>query len=108
MTLRPEFDRVRNRVYGLGPKEVKLSQEALEVLALVAYRQPVSQQQIEEACKKNAGGLLRQLLRRELVVIERPDKKQKDVQYRTTARFLSLFGLADIDELPRADELDLK
>jgi segregation and condensation protein B len=42
MVLRAEFERVRHRVHGLGPKDVKLSQDALEVLALVAYQQPVT------------------------------------------------------------------
>lgn len=108
LVLRPEFEPVRNRVFGLGPKEVKLSQEALEVLALVAYRQPISVQDIEASGKKNPGGMLRQLLRRELIAIERPENRRKDVTYHTTPRFLQLFGLGHIDELPQAEELSLK
>ena len=108
MALRPEFERIRNRVYGLGPKDVKLSQEALEVLALVAYRQPITRQDVEALGKKNAGNLLRQLVRRELVAIRREEDDPKIVTYNTTSRFLQLFGLGDPSELPHADELSLK
>jgi segregation and condensation protein B len=108
LQLRPEFDRIRHRVYGLGPKEVKLSQEALELLALVAYKQPISPEEIEECGRPNAGGVLRQLLRRELIAIHRAEDDPKAVKYATTPRFLQLFGLTEIDELPRADELSLK
>jgi len=108
LELRSEYDRVRNRVYGLGPKEVKLSQDAVEVLALVAYRQPITQSGIEKLGKGTPGGALRQLLRRELIYIERGRSRKEDVKYHTTPRFLSLFGLGDLEELPQADELNLK
>lgn len=107
LVLRSEFERIRNRVHGFGPKEVRLSQDALEVLALVAYRQPITKAQIEEVGKSNPSGVLRQLLRRELIALERTENS-KDVSYRTTPRFLQLFGLSRIDELPQADELSLK
>ncbi len=103
MVLRSEFERLRNRAYGFGPKEVKLSQDALEVLALVAYRQPVSAAEIEDAGKSNPGSTLRLLVRRQLFAIERTGKKRGDVKYRTTPRFLELFGLRDLDELPQSD-----
>ncbi len=108
LALRPEFERVRNRVFGLGPKEVKLSQEALEVLALVAYRQPISVSAIEACGKENASGVLRQLLRRELIAIERGENRSQQITYHTTPRFLQLFGLGHIDELPQAEELSFK
>jgi segregation and condensation protein B len=109
MVLRSEFERLRSRAYGFGPKEVKLSQDALEVLALVAYRQPVSAAQIEEAGKSNPGSILRLLVRRQLFAIERCGKKRADVKYRTTPRFLELFGLGDLDELPQSiDDLNFK
>jgi segregation and condensation protein B len=108
LLLRPEFAPLAHRVYGLGPKEVKLSQDALELLALVAYRQPISEAEIEELGKEKPGSTLRQLLRRELIALERGDKGRKDVTYRTTPRFLQLFGLSDLDELPQADELSFK
>ena len=108
LQLREEYEPVRNRVFGLGPKEVKLSQEQLEVLALVAYRQPISRQDIEKHGRKNAGGMLRQLLRRQLVVIERGNNPRRDITYRTTKRFLEVFNIRDIEDLPTPEQLDLR
>jgi len=108
LVLRTEFEGLRHRVYGTGPREVRLSQDVLEVLALVAYRQPVTADEIEACGKKNAGNLLRQLLRRELIAITRGDNGPKDVTYHTTPRFLQLFGLGDLDDLPRADDISFK
>lgn len=108
LVLHDEFQRVRNRVFGIGPREVKLSQDVLEVLALVAYQQPVTQSEIEDLGRPAAGPLLRQLLRRELISIQRDEKDRKKVEYSTTRRFLSVFGLGNIDELPQADELAFK
>ncbi len=105
LELRPEYDRLRHRVYGSGPREVRLSQDVLEVLALVAYRQPISQKEIESHGKQNAGNLLRQLLRRDLIAFERGAGGRKDVTFHTTPRFLSVFGLGNLDELPQAEDL---
>jgi segregation and condensation protein B len=108
LELRPEFDRLRHRVYGSGPREVRLAQEVLEVLALVAYRQPISQKEIESHGKQNAGNLIRQLLRRDLISFERGPGGRKDLQYHTTARFLSVFGIASLEDLPQAEDLARK
>lgn len=108
MVLRPEYESVRNKSYGFGPKEVRLSQDVLEVLALVAYKQPITKEDIEKAGKANANGALRQLLRREIIGLERNGKTAKDVTYHTTARFLQIFGLADLGELPRSEDLSFK
>lgn len=108
LMLRPEFEGIRNRVYGIGPREVRLSQDCLEVLAFVAYRQPVSHQQLLESGKKNSTNLVRQLIRRELVIIERGENGPKSVAYKTTSRFLSLFGLSSLEELPQADDLTIR
>ncbi len=101
------FERVRARVYGQAPKEVKLSQDALEVLSLIAYHQPIAKGDLL-AAKSKADGPLRQLIRRELVQLERSEAEPKVISYRTTPRFLQVFGLVDLDELPRAEELEFK
>jgi segregation and condensation protein B len=106
--LRPEFDPVRRRVFGMGAREVKLSQDALEILALVAYEQPISRAEIEKFGKKNASGLLSQLVRRELLEVNRIEGGGKKVTYRTTSRFLSVFGIGHPDELPQMDALQIK
>lgn len=108
LTLREDYERIRFKAFGLGPKEVRLSQEALEVLALIAYQQPITQEEIETLGKPNSGGVLRQLLRRDLVAVERPPDEPKTVRYATTGRFLSLFGIGDLDELPRPEEIGYK
>ena len=108
LALCSEYEGVRNKVFGLGPKEVKLTQDSLEILALIAYRQPISRKELNELSNRNCGGVLRQLLRRELIAIERDRADRSQVSYRTTGRFLQLFGLGSLDELPHAEELDLK
>lgn len=105
LALREEFEPLRRRVYGLGPKEVKLTQDALEILALVAYRQPISREGIESLREGNAGNVLRQLVRRQLVAVERAGE---EAAYVTTRRFLDVFGLASLEEMPRAERLEFK
>ena len=100
LVLKSEFEKIRHRVYGIGPKEVKLAQDALEILALVAYKQPVTQEALDGTGRKNATVLVRQLLRRELVKIERDTADSKQISYRTTPRFLELFGITSLDDLP--------
>lgn len=108
LALKSEFEKLRRKVYGQGPKEVKLSQDALEVLALVAYHEPVTEQKVAELGKPNPGSTLRQLLQRELLAVERDPKNRKLVRYRTTPRFLSLFGLRSLRDLPKPENLSFK
>lgn len=113
MTLLPDFDSVRNKVFGYGPKDVKLSQDVLEVLSLVAYKQPITKSQMEALGKSNPGPLLRQLLQRELVRIDREHsasepQRKSDPPYATTPRFLSLFGLGSLHDLPVAEDFNFK
>ncbi len=109
LMLRSEFDGVRDRVFGLGPREIKLSQEALEVLSLVAYRQPISGEDVAALRGSQASCTLRQLIRRELITLARPDDgDHKHVVYRTSPRFLQAFGIASLEDLPQADDLAFK
>lgn len=108
MTLRENFERIRRKAYGMGPKEVKLSQEAIEVLAVVAYHQPITAEAVDELGKPGSGAILRQLLRRELIAVDRTGKRSRDVAYRTTPRFLSLFGIRSLNELPRLEQVAYK
>jgi segregation and condensation protein B len=108
LSLRPELEPVRTRVFGVGPQEVRLSQEVLEILALVAYRQPITRAEVEAAGPENTGSVLRLLLRRELIAIQRCGEKTAEVRYVTTPRFLELFGLGRLDDLPTADEIEMK
>jgi segregation and condensation protein B len=73
---------------------------------VIAYRQPVPRADIEAIRGVNCGEILRQLLERDLVKIGgRSPELGRPYLYATTKRFLELFGLNQIDELPHADQL---
>jgi segregation and condensation protein B len=88
------------------PGETRLSAPALETLAVIAYRQPAGRADIEAIRGVNCGEILRQLMERDLVRIGgRSHELGRPYLYATTKRFLELFGLNQIDELPRRQEL---
>ena len=88
------------------PAESRLSAPALETLAVIAYRQPVGRADMEAIRGVNCGEILRQLMDRDLVRIAgRGEELGRPYLYATTKRFLELFGLNHIDDLPRAQEL---
>ncbi len=108
MKLRHEYEPIRHKAYGYGPKEIRLSQEALEVLSLIAYHQPISKEEVERHFGTRPNAVLSQLLRRELIQLKRDADDKKNVNYETTPRFLQLFGLGSLAELPRAGDLYFK
>ena len=108
LELREEFQDVSARSFGTGPRDVKLSPETLEVLAFVAWNQPVDKEQVEAIGRQNSMSVLRQLLRLQLVELQRNGTKRTDVLYVTTAKFLKLFGLKSIADLPTADIFSFK
>ncbi|MEE2781357.1 MAG: SMC-Scp complex subunit ScpB, partial [Planctomycetota bacterium] len=105
MIIRQEFEKVRDRFYG-PIREAKLSQAAVEVLALVAYNQPTTSEKISQLRGHPSGSILSQLVRRQLLRFEKPEKKPRTPVYHTTPRFLKLFGLSNLEELPKNQELD--
>jgi segregation and condensation protein B len=105
LVLREQFASVRERFYG-RIREARLSQAAIDVLALVAYEQPISRPRVDEIRGKPSGALLSQLVRRQLLRIERTDTKPRITRYFTTPRFLDLFGLENVDDLPRTQDVD--
>ena len=104
LQLRTEWGPIRDRFYG-RVKEARLSQSAVDVLAIVAYQQPVSGEEVDRLRGKPSGGVLSQLVRRDLLRLERPEPKAQPL-YQTTARFLDLFGLDNLSELPQSLEGD--
>ena len=108
LELREEYSEVKVKTFGLGPREVRLSPEALETLAFVAYNQPVSRADLEQTSLRNALTLVRQLIRLRLIEVDGVGNSRKDVQYRTGDRFLKLFGLKDLSDLPQADIFSFK
>jgi segregation and condensation protein B len=105
LTLRPRFRSIVDKLYG-GMREARLSQAAIDVLALVAYRQPVTRQEVESLRGAESSGVLRQLVRRGLItVVSRGQANQREVAYGTTPRFLELFSLRGLDDLPQTQDL---
>jgi segregation and condensation protein B len=87
-------------------KDEKISPAALETLAVIAYKQPVTKAEIEAIRGVQAGPLLRSLVDRGLVKIDgRSDVPGHPLLYATTKKFLDAFGLADLQDLPRDGEL---
>ena len=103
--LRSRFGPLRNRFYG-RVREARLSQAAIDVLAIVAYRQPLSADEVSRLRDRPSGHLLAQLVRRQLLRVDRPGENRRKVLYRTTDRFLHLFGLEGLEELPQAEDLE--
>jgi segregation and condensation protein B len=88
------------------PIEVRLSAPAQETLAVVAYRQPVLRAEIEAIRGVDCGEILRQLMDRDLVrTAGRANELGRPYRYATTRRFLQVFGLRHLDDLPRAELL---
>jgi segregation and condensation protein B len=84
----------------------RLSRAALEVLAIIAYRQPVTRPEIEKLRNVDCSGPLFTLLERRLVATAgRAHRPGNPFLYRTTREFLRYFGLESLDDLPRLDEL---
>jgi segregation and condensation protein B len=104
LTLLPAYRGVRERVFG-GPREARLTQPALDVLAVVAYRQPVGKAEVDAVRGTDSGAVLRQLVRLGLVAVrQRADADGKEVRYGTTPRFLQVMGLGGLDDLPGLGE----
>jgi len=87
-------------------RESRLSQAALETLAVVAYRQPVSRSDVEFVRGCDCDGVIRTLLSRKLITIKgRSDAPGRPLLYATTDRFLEYFGLSRITDLPDWSEI---
>ena len=104
---KPEHHEVlRNFVKSLKPL-VKLSKPALETLAVIAYRQPVTVPEIEEIRGVDCGGVIHTLLEKKLVVTAgRKNVVGRPILYRTSKEFLVHFGLKDASELPSLKEFE--
>lgn len=101
LAVRAAYRNLRERLFG-GPRESRLSQPALDVLSVVAYRQPIGKAEVDAIRGTDSGAVLRQLVRLGLVAVKhRADAAGREVRYGTTPRFLQVFGLTSLDELPR-------
>lgn len=113
LELRPEMTRMRDKFHG-RVKETKLAAAAMEVLSIVAYKQPITLERVDKLRGAGSRGLLASLVRRGLVRFDRPSESDgvpdanspRETHYQTTERFLRVFGLEKVDQLPRAAEME--
>lgn len=106
MTLRDDFEPVRTKFYG-RVKEARLTQSAIDVLSLVAYKQPITAEEVQRIRKQPSAPILSQLVRRDLIgIVRETEGKRRITYYVTTDRFLRLFELETLADLPVSEELE--
>jgi segregation and condensation protein B len=106
LATRPEFGPWLGHLFAHESKPPKLSHPALETLAVIAYRQPISRAEIEAVRGVAVGGVLETLCDREVVRVGgRADVPGRPLLYETTPYFLEHFGLRDLNDLPNVEEL---
>lgn len=92
----------------LKPERQRLSKAALETLAIIAYRQPITQPEVEAIRGVNSDGVMRTLMDRGFIKqIGKKDSPGRPMMYATTDEFLDYFGLNDLSDLPDIDSLEL-
>ncbi len=102
---RPEYAPYLER-FDTVARPSRLSGAALEALAIVAYRQPISRIEVEYIRGVNSSGVIRTLLDRQLITgVARGEGLGRPVLYGTSSRFLEHFGFASLEELPKPEEL---
>ena len=85
----------------------KISQSAVETLAIIAYKQPITKPEIEQIRGVDSGYILRTLLEKKLIIVAgRRDSPGKPLLYRTSDTFLLHFGISSVEELPKPREID--
>jgi segregation and condensation protein B len=107
MSTKPEqHDLVRSFAKSLKPP-IRLSLQALETLAVIAYKQPVTLPEISEIRGVDSSGVIATLLDRKLITTSgRKDVIGRPILYKTTKEFLLRFGLKDVNELPSMEEFE--
>jgi segregation and condensation protein B len=105
LQLRPEHKRVRERLNG-GVRAARLRPAAVEVLSLVAYQQGITAEEVNRLRGAQNHAILAQLVRRQLIRVERPEGAPRSPRYYTTERFNQLFKVKSAADLPRSEELD--
>jgi len=87
-------------------RTTKLSQSALETLAIIAYRQPITRVEVEHLRGVDCGGVLKSILEKKLVkILGKKDIPGRPLIYGTTREFLEVFGLKDLKSLPTLREI---
>jgi segregation and condensation protein B len=106
MYVLPDFEQAVKKLL-TRQRTIRLSQAALETLAIIAYKQPVTKTDIEHIRGVACDGVLHNLLERRLILMAgRSDGPGRPLLYRTTQEFLKYFGLNRLSDLPRMDEIE--
>ncbi|HXW57780.1 MAG TPA: SMC-Scp complex subunit ScpB [Candidatus Cybelea sp.] len=104
---RPEHHEVVRRFIKSLQPPIRLTMPALETLAVIAYKQPVTMPEINEIRGVNVGGVIKTLLEKRLITTAgRKEVIGRPILYRTSKQFLVRFGLSDLDELPSLKEFE--
>jgi segregation and condensation protein B len=102
---RPEFDSLLRKFHEVSEKS-RLSLAALETLAIIAYRQPITLPEIQDVRGVNSAGVVNTLFEKRLITTAgRKSVVGSPFLYRTTPEFLIRFGLKELEELPKPEEL---
>jgi segregation and condensation protein B len=102
----PEYAPWLRALVGIKARPPRLSQPALETLAIIAYRQPITRAEVEQIRGVNVDGVMQTLVERALVeAVGRAEVIGRPQTYGTTPLFLEYFGLRGLEDLPAADEL---
>ncbi len=106
MVTRPEFADYVARLYK-NRQAHRLTQKALETLAIIAYKQPITKQEIEHIRGVTVDSVIRTLIERNLItVVGREKAPGNPLLYGTTKEFLEYFGLNSLEDLPKLKEID--
>ncbi len=104
--IKPEFSTIIKKLKQ-REKHEKLSRAALEVLAIVAYKQPITRVEIDQMRGVNSEGVIKGLLEKGFIrICGKKDVPGRPLLYATTQLFLESFGLNSIDELPKMEEVE--
>ncbi|GIW97058.1 MAG: transcriptional regulator [Pirellulaceae bacterium] len=108
LALAPDLHCIKDRFYG-KVREIVLNQSAIDCLALIAYQPGISRERIERLRGQPSGGVLNQLVRRQLIELRRETTASGKAMacYYPTARFLELAGMESLDDLPQVEDVDM-
>lgn len=108
LVTKPQYADILENFFG-NKKIPRLSTPALETLAIIAYKQPITKQEVEEIRGVNCDGVFKTLLERELIVRRgNADLPGKPSLYHTTKKFLSYFKISSLKELPSIEDLEVE
>lgn len=105
LTLREDYSAVVDKLHGRN-RQARLSPAAVEVLSLIAYNGPQTADELARLRGRPSGAVLTQLVRRQLLRIERDADDRRLTRYVTTPRFLAALGIEKLDDLPRSQDVE--